>query len=248
MHAQSAVADLDASIADDLEEAWADIQPSVVRRLMIAATQEFWIRGYHATTTRDIARRAGLSPAGVYVHFTSKEEVLFRITLFGHQQSLAQITASVAGVADPFDRLRAMVSGFSAWHASFHAPAKVIEYELHALSDEHFAEIARCAGASTRSSARRSSTASSGACSTCRTSPARRSSCCRSASTCPGGTAPTATVRRRASARSTPTWPSGCSAGISEPCPSTNVAYRRPDPSWNTATMANSSSASPSRP
>jgi AcrR family transcriptional regulator len=144
MPAHGAVADLGDSLAEDLDALWSEIQPVVVRRLMIAATQEFGARGYHATTTRDIASRAGLSPAGVYVHFKSKEEVLYRIALIGHQQSLIQIVASITGIDDPFDRLRAMVSGFSAWHARYHVPARVIEYELGALNDNHFAEIAAC--------------------------------------------------------------------------------------------------------
>jgi AcrR family transcriptional regulator len=142
MPTPGAHADLGEALAHDLDRVWQDIHPQVVRRLMIAATQEFGARGYHATTTRDIARRAGLSPAGVYVHFKSKEEVLYRISLVGHQHSLARTAASADGVDDPFERLRAVVSGFSAWHATYHVPARVIEYELNALSEEHFAEIA----------------------------------------------------------------------------------------------------------
>jgi AcrR family transcriptional regulator len=144
MPAHGTAADLGEHLAADLDDLWSEIEPAVVRRLMIAATQEFGARGYHATTTRDIAGRAGLSPAGVYVHFKSKEEVLYRIALIGHQQSLHRIAASVAGRDDPFDRLRSMVSGFSAWHARFHVPARVIQYELGALSEEHFAEVAAC--------------------------------------------------------------------------------------------------------
>ena len=45
-------------------------------RLFEAAADAFAAKGFHATTTRDIASRAGLSPAGVYVHFASKEEIL----------------------------------------------------------------------------------------------------------------------------------------------------------------------------
>ena len=52
------------SAIGDLDDAWAEIEPPVVRRIMIAATHEFSARGYHGTTTRDIAARAGLSPAG----------------------------------------------------------------------------------------------------------------------------------------------------------------------------------------
>jgi AcrR family transcriptional regulator len=131
-----------AAIAADLDQLWSEIQPEAVRRLMIAATQEFSAVGYHATTTRDIAARAGLSPAGVYVHFKSKEEVLYRISLIGHQHSLAGLLTSIEHTTDPIERLRAMVRHFSAWHARYHVPARVIQYELGALSDQHFAEIA----------------------------------------------------------------------------------------------------------
>ncbi|HEY2794991.1 MAG TPA: TetR/AcrR family transcriptional regulator [Micromonosporaceae bacterium] len=130
------------STTADLDHLWTEIQPEVVRRLMIAATQEFSAIGYHATTTRGIAGRAGLSPAGVYVHFRSKEEVLYRISLIGHQHSLGGLLESIDGVVDPTARLRAMVAHFSAWHARNHVPARVIQYELGALSEDHFAEIA----------------------------------------------------------------------------------------------------------
>jgi AcrR family transcriptional regulator len=134
--------DFDDAVTRDLDETWAEIQPAVVRRLLIAATQEFAARGYHATTTRDIAARAGLSPAGVYVHFRSKEELLYRISLVGHQHALAHIRASVHGVDEPVERLRSMVGAFSSWHARWHIPTRVIQYEIGALSEPHYAEIA----------------------------------------------------------------------------------------------------------
>ena len=134
--------DVDDVVARDLDEAWGEIEPAVVRRLMIAGTQEFAVRGYPGTTTRDIAARAGLSPAGVYVHFRSKEELLYRISLVGHQHALAHIRAAVAGVDEPVERLQSMVSAFSSWHARWHVPTRVIQYELGALSDAHYTEIA----------------------------------------------------------------------------------------------------------
>jgi AcrR family transcriptional regulator len=142
MPAHGAIGTADDAVARDLDTAWADIQPPVVRRLMIAATEEFAVRGYHGTTTRDIAARAGLSPAGVYVHFRSKEELLFQISLIGHQRALADIRDSVQGRPDPVDRLRSMVRAFSSWHARWQMPTRVIQYELGALSDPHQAEIA----------------------------------------------------------------------------------------------------------
>lgn len=38
---------------------WAEVTPEAARRLLVAAVDAFAERGYHATTTRDIAGRAG---------------------------------------------------------------------------------------------------------------------------------------------------------------------------------------------
>jgi AcrR family transcriptional regulator len=134
-------------LADDdarlLDEAWRDeIRPAVARHLLIAAVLEFAARGYHATTTRDVARRAGLSPAGVYVHYRSKEELLYRSSLIGHQHAVAMINTAAATTDDPVGRLRAVVSRFAEWHARYHTAARVNQYEIGALSEEHHKEIA----------------------------------------------------------------------------------------------------------
>lgn len=57
------------------------------QRILSAAGTAFADRGFHATTTRDIAAAAGLSPAAVYVHHESKEQLLYLISLEGHQRT-----------------------------------------------------------------------------------------------------------------------------------------------------------------
>lgn len=47
-----------------------------VEQILGAALCEFSARGYADTRMEDIARRAGLSKGGLYVHFASKDEVL----------------------------------------------------------------------------------------------------------------------------------------------------------------------------
>ena len=86
-------------------------------RLRSAAISAFAAKGFHGTTTRDIATRAGLSPAGVYVHYPSKEELLFSITEEGHRGVLAEMRAAAARAQDPAGRLVAMVRAFALWHA-----------------------------------------------------------------------------------------------------------------------------------
>jgi AcrR family transcriptional regulator len=132
------LADEDARVID---HAWREIEPAAARRVLIASVLEFAARGYHATTTRDIASRVGLSPAGVYVYFRSKEELLYRATLIGHQHSLARITEASGSAGEPFARIRAVVGGFAAWHARYHIAGRVVQYELSALAPEHLKEI-----------------------------------------------------------------------------------------------------------
>jgi AcrR family transcriptional regulator len=45
--------------------------------ILRAATTEFAKRGFDGTTTRDIVEAAGLSPAALYMYFSSKEELLY---------------------------------------------------------------------------------------------------------------------------------------------------------------------------
>jgi len=125
-----------------MEDTWSEVEPAPARRLLLAAVEAFSATGYHATTTRDIASRAGMSPAGVYVHFRSKEELLYRICLIGHRNSLETVRAAAGRAGDdPAEQLRAVVGDFAAWHARHHVPARVISYELYALAPEHLAEI-----------------------------------------------------------------------------------------------------------
>jgi AcrR family transcriptional regulator len=108
-----------------------------IGRLLAAATIAFAERGFHATTTRDIAGQAGMSPAALYVHFRSKEELLFQIALNGHQAVRRIMAEAPAGLATPAEQLRAMIRDFASWHAGEHLMGRVVQYELHALGSEH---------------------------------------------------------------------------------------------------------------
>ena len=76
-----------ASALDELttEELFAAVQPDSSRRLLQSALEQFAAVGYHATTTRDISTGAAMSPAALYVHYASKEEVLFHISRIAHE-------------------------------------------------------------------------------------------------------------------------------------------------------------------
>ncbi|WP_185994703.1 TetR/AcrR family transcriptional regulator [Nocardioides campestrisoli] len=110
-------------------------------RLLDAAVQAFAARGFHGTTTRDIASAAGMSPAALYVHYGSKEELLHEISLAGHRTALGICEQAVAASEQPAEQLRVLVRDFVRHHAANNTVARIVNYELGALAPEHRAEI-----------------------------------------------------------------------------------------------------------
>jgi AcrR family transcriptional regulator len=81
---------------------------AAILRAAVAVMAE---HGYHGTSVRDIAVRAGLSPAALYHHFTSKQEVLATIMERGIEALLARTRAALdAAEDDPVEQLRALVA------------------------------------------------------------------------------------------------------------------------------------------
>ncbi|WP_035751881.1 TetR family transcriptional regulator [Parafrankia discariae] len=110
-------------------------------RLLAAALGAFAAKGFHGTTTRDIAAAAGMSSAALYVHHKSKEELLYLISRTGHQDMLAFLREGLATSGDPVEQLHRLAHDFAELHARNHTTARVINNELAALSPEHLAEI-----------------------------------------------------------------------------------------------------------
>lgn len=110
-------------------------------RLLDAALEAFAENGYSATSTREIAARAGRSPAAVYVHYPSKEELLFAVSLMGHQDALAALKTAANSATDPVERLHVMVFEFSAWHICHAKRGRVVQYEFHAMTPEHRKQV-----------------------------------------------------------------------------------------------------------
>lgn len=111
-------------------------------RLLAAAVESFAARGFHGTTTRDIASAARMSPAALYVHYKSKEYLLYLISRNGHAQTLQLVREAVGSSNDPVEQLLAVVRVFTIHHARGHTSARIVNYELAALSPDHLREIA----------------------------------------------------------------------------------------------------------
>jgi AcrR family transcriptional regulator len=73
------------------------------------AAQMFRDRGFDATSVSDIARALGLTKAGLYHHFESKEALLFEIMMFGLDKVRDEVIVPVRAIGDPEERLRQLI-------------------------------------------------------------------------------------------------------------------------------------------
>jgi len=74
------------------------------------AAQLFRDRGFDATSVSDVARALGLTKAGLYHHFESKEALLFEIMMFGLDKVRDEVLVPIRAIRDPEERLRQLIA------------------------------------------------------------------------------------------------------------------------------------------
>jgi TetR/AcrR family transcriptional regulator, cholesterol catabolism regulator len=111
------------------------------QKIVAAAAELFYEKGYHATTTREIAARLEMTAASLYNHFPAKEDILFEITLVTMEELLAGGRAAIATAATTAGQLRRLVE----WHVRYSAErrlqAKVADEQLHALNPDRRRQV-----------------------------------------------------------------------------------------------------------
>lgn len=95
--------------AADADGGWQDFSPPALRPALAAALSCFMENGYHGTTIRQVATRAGLSVPGLYHHFPSKQALLVALDAEAMSELWTRSTAALAdgpqSILDRFDRL-----------------------------------------------------------------------------------------------------------------------------------------------
>src|SRR6201991_470383 len=115
---------------------------TAAERMRRAAIDAFAESGYGGSSTRQIAKRLNMSATAMYPHSPPKEELLYPIALEGHSSLLAALKEADDPSASCAERLRAVVAAFTTWHAENHEQARVVQYELHGLTQAHYRTIA----------------------------------------------------------------------------------------------------------
>ena len=120
----------------------AEAEP-VPARILRAAAGLFRAQGYAVTTMRDIADAVGLSKAGLYHHYSRKEDLLNDVAEGGTQALMAQLRAVQAVDLDPVAKLREFVRTRMATIADYQDMLTVIWQERPIIDQATFAKIAQ---------------------------------------------------------------------------------------------------------
>lgn len=75
------------------------------QKIIAAATKLFYELGYDNASTRELAKEAGLSNAGIYYHFKEKEDILFSILDGSVDRLMQSLHAAIKEGDDPRNNL-----------------------------------------------------------------------------------------------------------------------------------------------
>lgn len=117
-------------------------RPVTLQRIRASAAALFRQKGYAPTTMRDVSEAVGLSKAGLYHHYESKELLLLDIAESGTALLLDQLRAVERLDADPTQKLEAFVRGRMETIAANQDILAVIWQERPAIGTEAFANVA----------------------------------------------------------------------------------------------------------
>ena len=112
----------------------ARVESPTVRRLLLAATEAFWRDGFHVSSTRDIAKRAQLSPAAVYVHFKAKEDLLFDVIRYVAEHLRDRLREAASKGGSPSELLTRLVHAYVAMPARMYKASLVANREFYSLT------------------------------------------------------------------------------------------------------------------
>jgi len=105
------------------------------------ATAVFCDQGYDAASMRDLSRATGMSLAGLYYYFESKEKLLYLIQKHGFETILAGLRRRREGVADPEQRVRLLIQNHLEYFLANQKAMKVLSHEDEALKNGYGSEI-----------------------------------------------------------------------------------------------------------
>jgi AcrR family transcriptional regulator len=105
------------------------------------ATEVFAEKGYEGASMRDLSRLSGISLAGLYYYFDSKEKLLYNIQKHTFTTILDRLRERLGRESDPERRLRIFVHNHVEYALARHHAMKVLSHEDDVLKNGYGAEL-----------------------------------------------------------------------------------------------------------
>jgi AcrR family transcriptional regulator len=106
------------------------------------ATEVFCKKGYEGASMRDLSRESGMSLAGLYYYFESKERLLYLIQKHTFTTIVQRLKERLEGVSDPEERIRIFILNHLEYFLANQAAMKVLSHEAEVLKNGFASEVA----------------------------------------------------------------------------------------------------------
>jgi AcrR family transcriptional regulator len=110
--------------------------------ILAHATEVFCEKGYEGASMRDLSRASGMSLAGLYYYFESKERLLFLIQKHTFSTIVQSLKKRLEGTTDAEDRIRILILNHLEYFLNNQPAMKVLTHEDDALKNGFGSEIA----------------------------------------------------------------------------------------------------------
>src|SRR6201993_155518 len=106
------------------------------------ATAVFCEKGYEGASMRDLSRESGMSLAGLYYYFESKERLLYLIQKHTFSTIVQRLKSRLENIGDPEERIRIFILNHLEYFLANQAAMKVLSHEAEVLKNSFGSEIA----------------------------------------------------------------------------------------------------------
>lgn len=122
---------------------WRKYGPVGFDPVLQAALDVFVATGYHGATMRDVARACGMSVSGIYHHYPTKHELLYKILDLGVAELLNRAELARAEGNDSVERFSLLIESLVLFHTYRREVAFVGASEMRSLKSEVRQDVAR---------------------------------------------------------------------------------------------------------
>jgi AcrR family transcriptional regulator len=106
------------------------------------AAEVFCKKGYEGASMRDLSRASGMSLAGMYYYFESKERLLYLIQKHTFRTIVETLEGRLEKVSNPEERIRIFILNHLEYFLANQSAMKVLSHEADVLKNGFAAEVA----------------------------------------------------------------------------------------------------------